>query len=84
MQETRHVSVSTAAQILNESPSTTLRRVQSGSLPAEKLGDGTRSWVIKMADVEALRDQLVAERKAKVEKLRGQLERAESSVPVSA
>jgi excisionase family DNA binding protein len=68
------MSVRQAAEALGESLRTTMRRIESGTLPAEKIDGKQRvgMYVIARADV----DKLVAERAAE---LRAEVERLESS-----
>jgi excisionase family DNA binding protein len=48
------LTVSQAASILGKSRWTVVRRIKSGDLIAEKLGDNTAAWLLNRADVERL------------------------------
>lgn len=48
------VTVAQAAEALGVNRRTIIRRIQSGDLPAQKLGPGTSAWVITRADLERL------------------------------
>ncbi len=48
------LSVTQAAEQLGVSPSTILRRIRIGDLPATKLGTGTSAYLIRREDVDAV------------------------------
>lgn len=48
------VSVAQAALILGKSRWTVVRRIKSGDLLAEKLGENTAAWLLNRADVERM------------------------------
>lgn len=78
MQESPLISVGTAARILDESPSTTLRRVHLEQLPYEKIdgsGDKRPTYLVLRVDVERLAAERIAQREAKVQTAKAAMKR---------
>lgn len=63
------MSVSQAATAIGESPATTSRRIEAGTLPAERLDGRKGMYLIDREDVDKLIAERAAELRAEVARL---------------